>query len=115
MAGAKVQMRQRGLKAHRAAQAPACVDPANWTPAQNDAAQSAIVMDRRIIYTEVISEPGKVQGMSLVSAEFIPAGSGTRLVLTLQTVAVDGSDLLDGVETGWSSALDRLGQQFVDA
>lgn len=74
-----------------------------------------IVMDRRIIYTEVITEPGKLQGMSLVSAEFIPAGSGTRLVLTLQTVAVDGSDLLDGVETGWSSALDRLGQQFVDA
>lgn len=68
-----------------------------------------IVADRRIIYTEVISEPGMLQGMSLVSAEFIAAGAGTRLVLTLQTVAVDGSDLLEGVAAGWTSALDRLG------
>jgi len=74
-----------------------------------------IVADRRIIYTEVISEPGTLQGMSLVSAEFIPTGNGTRLVLTLQTVAVDGSDLLDGVAAGWTSALERLAQQFVDA
>ena len=74
-----------------------------------------IVPDRRIIYTEVISEPGTLQGMSLVSAEFLPAGSGTRLVLTLQTVAVDGSDLLDGVAAGWTSALERLGGMMVSA
>ncbi len=72
-----------------------------------------IVADRRIIYTEVISDPGALLGMSLVSAEFITAGSGMRLELTLQTVAVDGSDLLEGVEEGWSSALGRLGGQFV--
>ena len=74
-----------------------------------------IVPDARIIYTEVIRDETSLQGMSLVSAEFIPDGRGTRLVLTLQTVAVDGSDLLEGVEEGWSSALDRLGTQFVDA
>lgn len=74
-----------------------------------------IVPDQRIIYTEVISEPGALMGMSLVSAEFIAAGGGTRLVLTLQTVAVDGSDLLEGVAAGWTSALDRLGLQFVPA
>jgi uncharacterized protein YndB with AHSA1/START domain len=74
-----------------------------------------IVPDRRIIYTEVISAPGTLQGMSLVSAEFIPAGNGTRLVLTLQTVAVDGSDLLDGVAAGWTSALERLGGMMVSA
>ncbi len=71
-----------------------------------------IVPDRRIVYTEIISDPAALMGMSLVSAEFIAQGSGTRLVLTLQTVAVDGSDLLEGVEAGWSSALDRLGKQF---
>ena len=70
-----------------------------------------IVPDARIIYTEVISEPTALLGMSLVSAEFIASGTGTRLVLTLQTVAVDGSDLLEGVEAGWTSALDRLGDQ----
>lgn len=71
-----------------------------------------IVPDSRIIYTEVISDPGGLLGMSLVSAEFIPSGTGTRLVLTLQTVAVDGSDLLEGVEEGWTSALDRLAAQL---
>lgn len=72
-----------------------------------------IVPDARIIYTEVIRDEASLQGMSLVSAEFIEDGRGTRLVLTLQTVAVDGSDLLDGVDAGWSSALDRLGQQLM--
>lgn len=71
-----------------------------------------IVPDKRIVYTEIISDPAALMGMSLVSAEFIAQGRGTRLVLTLQTVAVDGSDLLEGVEAGWSSALDRLGAQF---
>lgn len=74
-----------------------------------------IVTDRRIIYTEVISGPGGLLGMSLVSAEFVEAGVGTRLVLTLQTVAVDGSDLLEGVAAGWTSALDRLGAQVEGA
>lgn len=71
-----------------------------------------IVADRRIIYTEVISEAAVLLGISLVSAEFLPSGTGTRLVLTLQTVAVEGSDLLEGVAAGWSGALDRLAQQL---
>lgn len=71
-----------------------------------------IVPDKRIVYTEIISDPAALMGLSLVSAEFIAQGGGTRLVLTLQTVAVDGSDLLEGVEAGWASALDRLGEQF---
>lgn len=71
-----------------------------------------IVADRRIIYTEVISEAAVLLGISLVSAEFLPSGTGTRLVLTLQTVAVEGSDLLEGVAAGWSGALDQLAQQL---
>jgi uncharacterized protein YndB with AHSA1/START domain len=74
-----------------------------------------IVPEARIVYSEAISEGDTLLGVSQVSAEFIAAGSGTRLVLTLQTVAVDGSDLLDGVAEGWTSALDRLGRQFVSA
>lgn len=74
-----------------------------------------IVPESRIVYSESISEGETLLGVSLVSAEFIAAGSGTRMVLTLQTVAVDGSDLLEGVEAGWSSALERLARQFVDA
>lgn len=74
-----------------------------------------IVPDKRILYSESISEGATLLGASLVSVEFLAAGSGTRLVLTLQTVAVDGSDLLEGVAAGWTSALDRLGQTFADA
>ncbi|MFN4183827.1 MAG: SRPBCC domain-containing protein [Hyphomonas sp.] len=74
-----------------------------------------IVPDARIIYTEVIRDEAQLQGMSLVSAEFIAEGKGTRLVVTLQTLAVDGSDLLAEVELGWTSALDRLGSLLVTA
>ncbi len=74
-----------------------------------------IVRDKRIIYTEVIEDETSLQGMSLVSAELIAEGSGTRLVITLQTVAVDGSDLLEGVHAGWTNALERLGGVLVAA
>jgi len=68
-----------------------------------------IVPERRIIYNESISSLEALEGVSLVAAEFLPEGRGTRLVLTLQTLAVDGSDLLEGVQEGWTSALLRLG------
>lgn len=74
-----------------------------------------IVANARIVYSEAISEGDTLLGVSLVSVEFIAAGRGTRLVLTLQTAAVDGSDLLDGVVQGWTSALDRLGGMMVSA
>ncbi|MFN7180926.1 SRPBCC domain-containing protein [Hyphomonas sp.] len=74
-----------------------------------------IVPDARIVYSESISEGETLLGVSLVSAEFMASGGGTRLVLTLQTVAVDGSDLLEGVLQGWTSALARLDGVVVTA
>ena len=74
-----------------------------------------IAADRRIIYTEIISSMDALEGTCLVSAEFLPDGQGTRLVLTLQTAAVDGSDLLEGVQEGWESALLRLGAMLQSA
>jgi len=67
-----------------------------------------IVPEKRIVYTEIISSMEATEGACLVSAEFLPDGDGTRLVLTLQTVALDGADLLEGVQEGWESALLRL-------
>ena len=67
-----------------------------------------IVENRRILYTEIIADMAARQGACLISAEFLPVADGTRLVLTLQTTALDGSDLLEGVEAGWESALERL-------
>lgn len=74
-----------------------------------------IVTDRRIIYTEIISSMDALEGACLVSAEFQPDGKGTRLMLTLQTAAVDGADLLEGVQEGWESALLRLGAMLQPA
>lgn len=74
-----------------------------------------IVANARIVYSEAISEGYTLLGVSLISAEFIAAGSGTRLVLTLQTAALDGSDLLNGVVAGWTSALERLDGVVVSA
>ena len=67
-----------------------------------------IVPERRIVYTETIATLSSVEGVCLVSAELLPRGSGTELVLTLQTVALDGADVLAGVQQGWSAALSAL-------
>jgi len=49
-----------------------------------------------------------LEGACLVTAEFLPEGDGTRLVVTLQTVALDGSTLREEAQEGWASALIRL-------
>ena len=67
-----------------------------------------IVPDKRIVYTEIISSMDALEGACLVTAEFLAEGAGTRLVVTLQTVALDGSTLLEEAQEGWGSALIRL-------
>ena len=67
-----------------------------------------IVPDKRIVYTEIIASMEATEGACLVSVEFLPDGEGTRLVITLQTVALDGSALLEEAQAGWGSALIRL-------
>ena len=69
-----------------------------------------IVPDRRIIFTETINGPENREGVSLVSVSFEDAGGGTKLVVTLQTVAVDGSSLLEEVVYGWDAALANLAE-----
>ena len=64
--------------------------------------------ERRVVYTETIAEGETVQGVSLVSAELRAEGSGSRMILTLQTVAFDGSGLEKGVIDGWTAGLDSL-------
>ncbi len=69
-----------------------------------------IVPDRRIVYTETIGSEGASEGVCLVSAEFLPRADGSTLVLTLQCAALDGADLLEGVQIGWTGALSRLAE-----
>lgn len=67
-----------------------------------------ITPQRRVVYTETISEGETVQGVSLISAELRAEGAGSRMVLTLQTVAFDGSGLEKGVVDGWTAGLESL-------
>jgi uncharacterized protein YndB with AHSA1/START domain len=67
-----------------------------------------IVEDRRLLFSEAISDPERFLGASLVAVEFQGTDAGTRLAIVIQTCGVDGSGLENEVVEGWRSALDRL-------
>ncbi len=67
-----------------------------------------IVPERRILSCETIADRDHTLGSSLISVELLAHGRGSRMVLTVQTVAVEGSGLEEGVVTGWSAALESL-------
>lgn len=68
-----------------------------------------IVHDERIIYTEIIkSGDGMVLGISQVSVDIAPSGTGTNMVVTLQTVALAGGEVLDEVAAGWTASLGMM-------
>lgn len=68
-----------------------------------------IVPDQRIVYTEIIkSGEGDTLGVSQVSVGFTPMGSGTGMVVTLQTVALAGPEVLDDVAAGWTASLGMM-------
>ena len=47
--------------------------------------------------------------------EFKPVGSNTHLTLTEQIVALDGTDILDGSEAGWTEVLENLAREVARA
>lgn len=72
-----------------------------------------IVPNERIIYTEIIkSGEGELFGTSQVSVSLESRGTGTHMIVTLQTVAVDGSTLLDDVVEGWTASLGMMEKLF---
>lgn len=71
-----------------------------------------IVPEKRILFTEAIRSEDVLMGASLVSVGFEARGSGTLMTITLQTVAVDGSPLLDEVVYGWTHSLERMERLF---
>jgi uncharacterized protein YndB with AHSA1/START domain len=67
-----------------------------------------IVDGARIVSVETVSKHGTRLSVSLVTAEIRPEGTGARVVLTDQIVALDDPDILKGHEQGYSGALDNL-------
>jgi uncharacterized protein YndB with AHSA1/START domain len=73
-----------------------------------DAVYQDIVPDRRIIYTYDMHMDGQRISVSLATIEFLPAGSGTKLVITEQGAFLDGLDVPDLRERGTADLLDQL-------
>ena len=67
-----------------------------------------IVADRRIVFAESVSHDGTLLSVSLITVVFAGEGSGTRLTLTDQIVALDGAEMVAGSKAGLGAALQNL-------
>jgi uncharacterized protein YndB with AHSA1/START domain len=71
-----------------------------------------IVVPDRIVYTYEMRIDEVRISVSVVTVEFSPAGTGTRLRLTEQGVFLDGHERPARRESGWGSLLDALGVEL---
>lgn len=67
-----------------------------------------IVPQRRIVYSEVVLQDDNRLCFAQITVEFLPEGSGTRLVLTDQVAAFGGASMIAGHKAGHAGALDNL-------
>ena len=68
-----------------------------------------IVTDERIVYTTLLSGRGRLATVSTTTVEFVPEGSGTRLVLTEQDTFLDEQEQPEWRQQGTANWLDGLG------
>lgn len=68
--------------------------------------------DRRIVFAEEVSNGASRVSAALISIELTPKGGGTHLLLTMQIASLDGSNMEQGYQFGWSAALDSLAKEF---
>jgi uncharacterized protein YndB with AHSA1/START domain len=73
-----------------------------------DALYQDIVPDRRIVYSYDMLMDARRISVSLVTVEFLPDGSGTRLLFTEQGVFLDGHDTPAQRHHGTALALAQL-------
>jgi len=72
-----------------------------------------IVPNRRIIFTATMAVADKCISVSLGTVELLPSDRGTDLVLTFQSVFLEGSDGPEMREAGWRALLDKLARELV--
>ena len=82
-----------------------------------DSTYYEIVENERIVYCYEMHLDGNKISVSVSTIELIPAGSGTRLVLTEQGAYLDGYDDAGAREHGTNELMDALGRSLesVDA
>lgn len=71
-----------------------------------------IKTNQRIFFVEGITHGMKRVSAALISVELAPRSEATHLLLTMQIASFDGSDMEQGYQFGWSSALDNLTKEF---
>ncbi len=71
-----------------------------------------IVDGQRIVSASTMAMAGRRFSASLVTAEILAAGGGTKLVLTHQGAFFEGSDGPLLREQGWSELLERLAKEL---
>jgi uncharacterized protein YndB with AHSA1/START domain len=71
-----------------------------------------IVPEQRIVYTSTMSADTTLTTVSITTVEFVPEGSGTKLVLAQQGTYLDGHEEPSWREQGTSDQLDALGKEF---
>jgi uncharacterized protein YndB with AHSA1/START domain len=77
-----------------------------------DAVYQDIVEDERIVYSYDMHLDDKRISVSLATVQLEPAGDGTRLVFTEQSVYLDGADFPAQRERGTGALLDSLGAEL---
>ncbi len=79
-----------------------------------DAHYLDIVPDRRIVYSYVMHMDDRRISVSLATIEYLPDGTGTRLVVTEQGVFLDGYEDKGSREHGTGFLMDRMGASLTD-
>lgn len=74
-----------------------------------------IVPDRRIIVSYTMAIEGRIMSASLATAEFEPADTGTRLILTEHGAHLDGIDKSGSRKNGCAGLLVQLGRYLETA
>jgi uncharacterized protein YndB with AHSA1/START domain len=71
-----------------------------------------IVPNRRIVFTETMSQLDSRLSATLITVELLPDENGTQLIMTSQIAAFDGSDMATGYREGWLAVFDNLATEL---
>lgn len=69
-----------------------------------------IVDDRRIVSAGTMTSQGKLLFAGMMTVELSEEGTGCRLKMTEQGAFLDGHDLPENHEAGWTGMLGKLGE-----
>ncbi len=82
--------------------------PKGETPYFEDCRYEDIVTDERILYAATVLQGTDRLTSSMVTIEFSPIPTGTRVLMTEQIAILDGKDSTEERRQGWQEVMDKL-------